>query len=121
MWGQHYVADIKGSEYSKSVITNEEHIKSFCEELIEKIDMKAYGECMLYHFAGHNEDACGYSMVQLIETSNICAHLVDKTGDIYLDIFSCKTFSNEIVDKVIEKYWKPEIIKKSVLLRDARN
>jgi S-adenosylmethionine/arginine decarboxylase-like enzyme len=120
MWGQHYVADIKGSEYSKSVITNEEHIKSFCEELIEKIDMKAYGECMLYHFAGHNEDACGYSMVQLIETSNICAHLVDKTGDIYLDIFSCKWFSKEKALTTIYKHFQPKTMNVLWLPREAK-
>jgi len=34
----------------------------------------------------------GYTLVQLSETSNITAHCVEETNDIYLDIFSCKAF-----------------------------
>lgn len=120
MWGQHYIGDIKGSEYGQGLIQNEEHIRNFCKTLIEKIDMKAYGECHLHHFASHNDEACGYSMVQLIETSNICAHFVDKNGDIYLDIFSCKSFDERIVDQVIENFWQPSFIKSMSFKRDAR-
>ena len=57
--------------------------------------MVASGEPNIKHFATHNEDAAGYSLVQLIETSSITGHFVDKNGDCYIDIFSCKAFDIE--------------------------
>ena len=79
--------------------------------------MKAYGEPQLEHFATHSFDAAGYTLLQLIETSNICAHFAENLGQVYIDIFSCKSFDNDDAVSVCRRYFEPEIIERHVLER----
>ena len=72
--------------------------------------MKAYGEPVIVYFAEHSDEAAGYSLVQLIETSAITGHFSENNRDAYLDIFSCKTFENNIVIQVVEKHFAPQRI-----------
>lgn len=105
IWGYHLSLDLGGCNVQK--ITNREHIIKFVEELVETIDMKAYGDPEVVHFAAHDPSKGGYTLTQLIETSNICAHFVDATGEMYLDIFSCKEFDCEDAYEVAERYFEP--------------
>ena len=116
-WGYHLVLDCSGCDTKK--VTSRDNIYDFIKTLVKEIDMKAYKEPMIEHFATHNIDAAGFSFVQLIETSSITGHLVDKNGDAYIDIFSCKEFEIEIVKKVIDKFFAPKKIKVTFLTRQA--
>ena len=98
-------------------ISNKSAIAAFVKELVEAIDMKAYGEPVIVHFAEHNYEAVGYSLVQLIETSAITGHFNDNNRDAYLDIFSCKPFANDIVIQVVEKHFAPQKIHVASLVR----
>jgi S-adenosylmethionine/arginine decarboxylase-like enzyme len=82
--------------------------------------MKAYGEPLLEHFAAHNPLAGGYSLVQLIETSDITAHFVDVTGDAYIDIFSCKKVDVAIAEKVVREYFSPQSVRERAQSMDGR-
>ena len=94
-WGYHLILDCKHCSVEK--LKNPDNIRAFIQErlLVPGIDMKAYGEPVLAHFATHNEHASGYSMVQLIETSSITAHFAENIGELYLDIFSLQTVRSE--------------------------
>ena len=81
--------------------------------------MIASGKPNIKHFASHNDAAAGYSLVQLIETSSITGHFVDKSGDCYIDIFSCKVFDIETAKAVVNKYFSPKQIKVTYLTRQA--
>jgi len=116
-WGYHLILDCK--ECNIDNITKEDNIYRFVEHLVKDIDMKAYGEPIIKHFATHNEDASGYSLVQLIETSSITGHFVDLTGDAYIDIFSCKEFDIDIVQDVVRWFFSPKQIKVTYLTRQA--
>ena len=116
-WGYHLILDCKNGELKK--IKSADTIKKFVKELVEKINMVASGEPNIKHFATHNEDAAGYSLVQLIETSSITGHFVDKNGDFYIDIFSCKNFNIETAKTVVNKYFSPKKIKVTYLTRQA--
>ena len=116
-WGWHAMLDCGSCDIDK--ITDGENIKNFSRVLVERIDMKAYGEPIAVHFAEHDPDKAGYSLVQLIETSNICAHFVDKNGDAYLDVFSCKEFSIEEVEKVFREFFNPKTVRVNFLHRKA--
>ncbi len=117
-WGQHLVLDLGGCD--RDAVTNPDTIRAFSAALVEAIEMTAYGEPIIEHFATHSPEAAGYSLVQLIETSNICAHFSDLTGDIYLDVFSCKPFSNEIALEVCVKFFNPKTVTQQTLMRTAR-
>ncbi|MEX0961836.1 MAG: S-adenosylmethionine decarboxylase [Simkaniaceae bacterium] len=116
-WGYHLILDCKACEIES--VTNSAYIKSFVKDLVQKIDMKAFGEPIIERFAADNPDAAGYSLVQLIETSAITAHFVDANGDVYFDIFSCKDYDPEIVVKMVQDYFNPKNIKRLFLHRQA--
>jgi len=114
-WGYHYIGNI--ARCCPRTIRNPRNIYFFTKALVKNIDMKAFGEPQIVMFGEGNKK--GYTLVQLIETSNICAHFVEKTNDIYLDVFSCKEFDPQIVNKTIINYFKPLDIHNMFIKRTA--
>ena len=115
IWGQHLVLDLAGCPRDR--LTDANHLRAWVKDLIDAIKMKAYGEPQLEHFATHSFDAAGYTLLQLIETSNICAHFAENLGQIYIDIFSCKRFDNDVALQVCRKDFAPATVDMHVLER----
>jgi S-adenosylmethionine/arginine decarboxylase-like enzyme len=103
-WGQHLILDLGGCNEN---ICDKSAISDFVKELVSEIDMVAYGEPLIVHFAEHSYEAAGYSLVQLIETSAIMGHFSDNNRDAYLDIFSCKSIDQDAAIRVVEKHFTP--------------
>jgi S-adenosylmethionine/arginine decarboxylase-like enzyme len=57
--------------------------------------------------------------VQIIVTSTIVAHFIDSTGDLYLDVFSCKQFDVETVAETVDEFFKPTKTRINYLTRQA--
>jgi len=114
-WGYHSIMDC-GSCKPDS-IRSAEIIADFAKALVKKIDMIAFGEPTIVHFGSGNK--AGYTLVQLIETSNICCHFVEETNDMYLDVFSCKPFHIADVEQVVNDYFAPQRINEMFLNRQA--
>src|SRR5687768_9924536 len=117
MWGKHLVLDC--SSCDREAVRDANAIRKFCADLVSSIGMVAYGEPVLEHFATHLPQAAGYSLVQLIETSAVTGHFCDASGDAYLDVFSCKDFDPEIAVRVVRRHFRPRMIRKPNLYRDA--
>lgn len=100
-WGYHLTLDVGGCDLGK--ITDPKNIENFAKQLVKDIDMVAYGEPQIVNFGSGNK--AGYTLVQLIETSNICAHFVNESQTMYLDVFSCKDFDPSVVDKLVYEYF----------------
>lgn len=109
--------DCSGCNHDK--ITSRENVYNFTKELVKRIDMVAYGEPIIEHFANHDPEKAGFSMVQLIETSNICAHFVDKDNTMYLDVFSCKPFDNDVVIATVKQYFESKTERINYITRHA--
>lgn len=90
-WGYHLSMDLHTC--SPGIIRSKELIQDYVIKLCKLIDMKRYGDCQIVHFGEGNKE--GYTMVQLIETSNITAHFANDINSAYIDIFSCKPFDQE--------------------------
>ena len=118
MWGQHLILDMGGCNEN---ISRKESIRAFVAELVNAIDMVAYGEPVIEHFATHSQEAAGYTLIQLIETSAISAHFSDHNRDVYLDVFSCKSFGSNRVVQVVDKYFEPKSIYMLSLGREAKH
>lgn len=117
-WGIHLVLNVSGCQLDK--IRDSEVIKSFSKALVEKIKMVPYGEPFVVHFGPVDvPNKSGWTLVQLIETSNIMAHFNDADGSAYIDVFSCKDFTKEDVFAVINDFFSPEKIDFVELLRQA--
>jgi S-adenosylmethionine/arginine decarboxylase-like enzyme len=100
-------------------MTDKENVRTFVKELVKSIDMIAIGEPWIEHTAIGIPDKEGFSMYQLIVTSNISAHFVDVPRQIYLDVFSCKEFDRTVVVEIVKKYFNPEKINQNFVIRDA--
>ena len=115
-WGIHTICNVfRCNPYSIRDATN---IYNFNKALVQRIDMKAYGPPQIVHFGTGNK--AGYTLVQLIETSNICAHFVEETDDFYLDVFSCKPFREADVEAVVRQYFQPVAIQSYTFDRQAK-
>jgi S-adenosylmethionine/arginine decarboxylase-like enzyme len=116
-WGYHLILDCRGGDVN--AVRDRGTIVAWVRRLVERIDMRAYGEPVCERFATHDPDAAGYSLVQLIETSSITAHFVERNGDAYIDVFSCKPFAIEEARSVVDEYFRPAAIRVTYLTRQA--
>lgn len=116
-WGKHLLLDCRNCD--KELIKSETNLKAFLISLVDKIDMKSYGEPLLAHFATHDPEKGGYTICQMIETSLIDGHFVDATGDAYISVHSCKDFNIDMVIDIINIFFKPEHITKNIIYRQA--
>ena len=116
-WGYHLILDI--AECDKEKIKDQEYLKLWVKQLVKDINMVAYGEPQVVHFADAVQHLAGNTVIQLIETSNIMAHFCDDRGDCYLDVFSCKPFDPSIVFKNIEEWFKPQGMNQRFFTRKA--
>lgn len=114
-WGYHTLID--AADCDRAAVTNPALIAEFVRELVKAIDMVAYGEPQVIHFGEDNK--AGYTLVQLIETSNIMAHFCDDSGDCYFDVFSCKTYDLQTVVDLFEKYFHPKRVRVNYMTRQA--
>jgi S-adenosylmethionine/arginine decarboxylase-like enzyme len=80
--------------------------------------MKAFGPPQIVMFGEGNKR--GYTLIQLIETSNIAGHFCEESNDLYLDIFSCKPYDIDKAVNVVERYFEPKHIIKHYFERQAK-
>ena len=99
-------------------IDSRENIYNFVKDLVKEIDMVAHGEPIIeYLLPGDPKQ--GYSLMQLITTSNISGHFMELDGTAYFDIFSCKEFDIKVAQNIVKKYFNPKKIRVNFLTRHA--
>lgn len=59
----------------------------------------------------------GTSAVQFIKTSNITIHSLDIMKKVYINIFSCKEFNENKVERISKDWFKGEVVNKQVVRR----
>jgi S-adenosylmethionine/arginine decarboxylase-like enzyme len=113
-WGMESLVNIYACD--RELIKDPKHIRDFIENLCKLINMERYGDPMIERFgSGH---LYGYSAVQLIHTSCITIHFAEESGDVYLDVFSCKSFSSSVVAKFALEFFKGNGVEIQTLFRD---
>lgn len=115
-WGFELMLDCSGCNER---ILHKEDIEQFSKELVDLIDMKAFGAPIAVHFAEHDEKKAGYTLIQLIETSSIVAHFVDADRVMYCNVFSCKPFDPQTVVDFVKKFFGAEKINQRFVYRNA--
>ncbi len=115
-WGYHLMLDCSGCDIEK--VSNRDNIYNFVKDLVDQIDMESHGEPIIeYLLPGDPKQ--GFSLLQLITTSNISAHFMELDGTAYFDIFSCKEFDIEIAKKVVGDYFGPKKMRVNFITRHA--
>ena len=118
-WGYHLILDCANCD--RDSITSYDNIYNFVKQLVRDIDMVAFDEPRIINFGSGNK--AGYTLDQLIETSNIAGHFVPDNGDgrsdMYLDVFSCKEYDDQVVIELVKKYFGAKYIRPNYLTRQA--
>lgn len=112
-WGKHLILDLRGC--TPQLIRCPFHITDFSSSLVKRINMVPAGPPWVQHFGSGNK--AGYTLVQLIETSNICAHFAEEDNSAYIDVFSCKDFQKEDVEELVAEFFSPTGMRSRVVLR----
>ena len=115
-WGYHLILDCGNCD--PLLINNKDHIELFVNTLIKKIKMVGHGKPIIEFLLPETENQ-GYSLLQMITTSHIAAHFVNKNNTAYFDVFSCKEFDIEVVVLTIQQFFKPTTINKTYISRQA--
>ena len=113
-WGYHLMLDCSGCER----IDSRENIYNFTKEMVKRIDMTAHGEPVIEYLL-EGDPKQGYSMLQLITTSNICGHFMELDGTAYFDVFSCKKFDIEVAQDVVREFFNPKKMRVNYITRHA--
>ena len=114
-WGYHLMLDCSGCNDN---ISERSIIYFFIKDLVKQIDMVAAGEPIIEHLLP-GDPKQGYSLMQLITTSNICAHFMDLDGTAYFDVFSCKEYDIETVKEIVAEYFEPTKMRVNFVTRHA--
>jgi S-adenosylmethionine/arginine decarboxylase-like enzyme len=114
-WGYHLLVNAAGCDHE--AICSKERIREFAKRLVKGIDMVAYGEPQIVRFGTSVQK--GYTLVQLIETSNITAHFSEDSDEVYLDVFSCKTFNPKDAIAIFKECFMPVKFTTTFLTRQA--
>ena len=114
-WGLHIAIDLGECDHEK--ISDGEYIKQFAIDLADHIHMKRYGEPIVVFF-GAEPKVQGYSLVQLIETSQISGHFAEDTDRAFIDVFSCKQFKPKETAEYCQKYFGAKKMEYSIAFRD---
>jgi S-adenosylmethionine/arginine decarboxylase-like enzyme len=93
-----------------------ETVSKFITQLVEDIDMVAFGDCHCYRFG--EGDEVGISAVQLIYTSSITLHTNDLHREGYLDVFSCKDFQEAQIAESVQRIFSPQKIDIQTIIRE---
>lgn len=116
-WGYHLTLDCHNCD--RLSIKNEQRIRDFMRSLLDRIQMKPIGDTHIEYTASDHSDKAGFTAVQIIVTSTIVAHFVDSTGDLYLDVFSCKKYDIDKVKCTVNEFFNPTKTRTNFLTRQA--
>ena len=98
-------------------------IKAYFTQLCDLIDME---RCKLCWWDDHGvppeeqetePHLKGTTAIQFIKTSNITIHTLELLERVYLNIFSCKDFDENVVNKLSSDWFKGEVVNFHVIQR----
>lgn len=112
-YGKHLILTAQGCNDN---LLSEQAIGDWITELVDRIDMQAFGEPLVARFGEGIET--GISAVQLIYTSAIVIHTNDQSREMYLDVFSCKGFSEDDVIAYLNETFAPAAVNFQILYRN---
>ena len=98
------------------LIHNPTYIHSFVIDLCEKMQMRRYGKPIIVHF-GEEERVAGYTLVQLLETSDIVAHFINASNAVCLNAFSCAAFPPVQCAALCQRWFEAREVHVSVVFR----
>ena len=123
-YGKELVLDLYGCD---PVYFTRAYIEQFLEDLCKLIDMERC-DLHFWDYVDYPEEKAaapphldGTTAVQFIKTSNITIHTLDKVGEVYLNLFSCKQFDEGTVKFFVVKRFDAKYTDSQVIIRGERS
>ena len=120
MYGKELILDLHSCNPSKF---NREDIESFFIQLCKLINMKRE-DLHFWDYYGHPADKArapahlkGTTAIQFISTSNITLHTLDDLKTLYLNVFSCKDFHPQIVERYTSDFFSGRLANVTIVNR----
>lgn len=119
-YGKELIIDLHNcdsAQFTRKIIKN--YFKKVCK-LLNMERCKLYWWDDLYTPEKEKETEphlIGISAIQFIKTSNITIHTLDILQKVYLNIFSCKNFDENIIIQFSKGWFKGEIVNTKILRR----
>jgi S-adenosylmethionine/arginine decarboxylase-like enzyme len=102
-WGRWCGLDLRGCDLAR--MTDADAIARYIEGLCDLLGFRRFGSPSIVRF-GERPEIAGYSFTQLIETSLVSGHLVDNSRCVFIDIFSCATYSTREAEVFTRRYFR---------------
>lgn len=116
-WGYHLILDVSGC--NAELMSNRQNVYNWIKKLVKDIQMVPIGEPSIEYTAADDIDKAGFTAIQVIVTSSIVAHFIDATGQIYVDVFSCKKFDVDLVKQSLIDAFDAKKMREVYLTRQA--
>jgi S-adenosylmethionine/arginine decarboxylase-like enzyme len=119
-YGKELVLDMHNCD--SSTFTRES-IRNYFKELCTLIDMERCKLCWWDDYGVPQEERetephmKGTSAVQFISTSTIIIHTLDLMRSVYLNIFSCKDFNQNVVEEFSREWFRGKVANSHLLER----
>jgi S-adenosylmethionine/arginine decarboxylase-like enzyme len=113
-WGMDAAIDLFACD--PALIRDPTVMRAFVLDLCDQIQMRRYGEPHLVHF-GEDPRVSGYTLVQLIETSDITAHFIEQTNAACLNVFSCAAYPPYRTAALCQYWFRAQEVRLSLLFR----
>jgi S-adenosylmethionine decarboxylase len=111
-YGKELIIDLHGCNVNTF---NRKSLRKYFKEICKLIDMQR-AKLVFWDDIGVPEDqkqtlphTTGTSAVQFILTSNITVHTLDKLGNVYVNIFSCKDFDSNVALKFTRTFFEGKV------------
>lgn len=116
-YGEELVIDMAGC--NQEIIKSSEKMREFVVRLCDVPKMKRYGDTIVENFGHAKLRTSGFSVVQLIETSSITAHISNYWGYVCMNIFTCSKVNPQEVIKFTKEFFEAEKIKAILIKRGS--
>jgi S-adenosylmethionine/arginine decarboxylase-like enzyme len=113
-WGMDTAIDLRAC--NPTLIRDAAYLRRFVIDLCEHIHMRRYGEPQIVHF-GQEERVAGYTLVQLIETSDLVAHFINQQNAACLNVFSCSFYPPIACARLCQHWFAAQEVRLSVIFR----
>lgn len=107
-YGMHLTYFVTGIECRRS-LSEEDTIKQFLRDLVRATGMTILAGPLVGYEYG-DEAHSGISGVVILCESHVAIHTYCKIGAAFIDIFSCKYFSEDAIAPVLKEYFKQYLI-----------
>ena len=119
-YGKELILDLHGCDPQRFTRKN---IKKFLVNLCLLIDMERQ-DLHWWDYKGYPKvygtapaHLKGTSVIQFITTSNITIHTLDELKRVYINIFSCKEFDEDLAMNTVIWWFKGRVVNKQSMIR----